>query len=182
MRIAIVGVLSLLVFSSGACKGPYDGVQAEKLPMPKKKPPKEKKEGPLSSEPDTCKADFTANPVQVSKSTRRTANGLAQDADNQMAGIETAPAEQKKAMVLDALSTTTSALRSDPYNPGATFTMAVAYAWAGKKKCSIMMIERLAELSKNPDVVDEATKFAGKVKKHPAFEAFRKDAEAALGN
>jgi hypothetical protein len=179
MRIVIAAALCLLFVN--ACAGPYTGAP-EKLAMPKKKKPKVKPEGPLSSEPDTCKADFTANPVTVSKGTRRTATGLSQDADNQMAGIETAPADQKKGMVLDALSTTNSALKSDPYNPGATFTMAVAYAWAGKKKCSIMMLERLADLAKHPDVVDDATKFAGKVKKHPAFEPFRKDAEAALGN
>jgi hypothetical protein len=180
MRLTFAGVLCLFV--AAACSSPYRD-PAEKLVMPKKKKAKEKPEGPIALEPDACKADFTANATKISNKTRNTATGLAQDADNQLAGIEspTLPKEQKKEMVLQSLSTSTSALRSDPYNPAATFEMAVAYGWAGKKKCAIMMLERLIELSKHPDVVDEASRFAGKVKKHPAFNTFRKEADGALG-
>jgi hypothetical protein len=162
------------------CAGPYSG-DPEVLPVPKVA---KKKAGAVQtgSEPDTCKPNFDAN-AQASprRALRDQAKGFAQDADNTLSGADTADWPKKRNMVLAALATLGDALRMDPYSPSATYEMAVAYAWVGKKKCAVAMLTRLNEIGTGfPDLVPEISKLKQKAKNEAAFEGMRKEADAAL--
>jgi hypothetical protein len=178
MRALASGVLAVFVLSLAACAGPYSG-PSEKLVMPKKKPIKKATAGPVLDE--TCKVDFKDKPRSIpGRDLRRKADGLAQDADNLLAGIETADEAQKKLKAMDAIAKATDALRADPYSPLATYVMARAYGFVGKKKCATEMLTRVKEVGAIAEELDESLKNKAKVKKDPAFEAFRKDAEDAV--
>jgi hypothetical protein len=183
MRAKPWGVLAVAILSVclAACAGPYSA-PPERLVMPKK----EKKKPGAAEAPvfdEKCKADFKKPAEKVrTREQRRRADSLAQDADNLLAGIESASKDQRIAQATDAINKAADALAVNPYSPSATFTMATAYAWAGKKKCATLMLERLKDLSQIPDEVDDAIKYKDKVKTHPSFEPFRKDAEGAVGN
>jgi hypothetical protein len=157
--------------------------------MPKKKPakapPPTESATPLYGglqEPDTCKTDFTAKEQAMPKAAAANrARSTAQDADNTMAGVDKAMGQQRRTMVTDALALLNDALKIDPYSPLATYTMAKAYAAVGKKKCSVLMLERLATLGLHPDLATDVGKMKVRAKTEVVFEPFRKEADGALG-
>lgn len=149
-----------------------------KIGKPKPPDPNAPK-GPV--EPDVCKSNFDGNPQGMpKKALREQAKSFAQDADNQLSGVDTAEWAKKRSMVQQALSTLTDALRMDPYSPSATYQMAVAYAIVGKKKCAVAMLTRLNDLNGIPDLVPEISKLKTKAKTDANFEPMRKEADAAL--
>lgn len=183
MRARLLGVVIAAFVTVGlvACAGPYSG-EPEKLSMPKKKKVKPKAVAEGEGEPDTCKTNFKGDPVKVPpKAKRNEADGYAQDADNLLSGVDKAPPDQKRKQVKDALNRATQALKVDPYSPRAHLVMAAAYAWVGKKKCALAMLERLAELQTIPEEQGDAIKMADKVATEKAFAPFKADAEAAVG-
>jgi hypothetical protein len=176
--------LSLCLFLLIGCVGPYKG-PPEKLSMPKvaKADPNAKKPGAEPTTLDeTCKTDFDGKPFPVAKRQIKLAKSITQDAENKMSEITGADPATKMTTVLASLSLLRDALKADPYSPQATYTMAVSYAHAGKKKCAVLMLERLASLSDIPENVADVTKLKGKVKTEKAFEPFKADAAAALGD
>ncbi len=176
-----------LVAGLTGCVSPYSGT-AESLRMPKKKAPK-----PVAAdtgpglygglnEPDTCKTDFTGKEQAMAKTAAANrARSISQDADNAMAGADRALGAQRRSMVMDALALVNDALKMDPYSPLATYTMAKAYAHVGKKKCAVMMLERLSVLGQHADLAQDVGRMKTRAKTEIAFEPFRKEADAALG-
>jgi hypothetical protein len=171
-----------------ACAAPHTG-PAETLEMPKKKKPKERDPNadktPLYgglSEPDTCIYDNSDKEKPLVKSAQsQKAKIGAQNAENKMAGIDKAVGMQRRNMVVEALGILNEALRIDPYSPQATFTMASAYAYVGKKKCALALLGRLNDLGGFPDLAGDVGKLKARAKADPSFEPFRKEADAALG-
>lgn len=180
---------TFLVAGLVGCVSPYSG-PSESLSMPKKKPPKPATPGDSATplygglqEPDTCKNDFAGKEQSMPKpATANRARSVAQDADNAMAGADKTVGAQRRNMVMDALGLVNDALRIDPYSPLATYTMAKAYALVGKKKCSVLMLERLSTLGQHPDLATDVGKMKTRAKTELAFEPFRKEADGALGN
>ena len=72
------------------------------------------------------------------------------------------------------------ALKTDPYNPYATYTLASIYAQVGKKKCSIAMLTRLNELGKTPELGAAVTELKTRGKTDSSFDGMRKEADGAL--
>jgi hypothetical protein len=179
---------TFLVAGVVGCVSPYSG-PSESLSMPKKKTPKPAgpaEEGtPLYgglNEPDTCRTDFGGKEQALPRPPAvNRARSVAQDADNAMAGAERSAGAQRRNMVMDALALVNDALRIDPYSPLATYTMAKAYAFVGKKKCSLLMLERLAVLGQHPDLAADVGRIRTRAKTEVAFEPFRKEADGALG-
>lgn len=170
-----------------ACASPYSG-PTETLEMPKKKPKKED-DGPPAvpaygglTEADTCKWDFTGKEQPLVKpAAANRAKSITQDAENAMAGVGAAMGMQRRNMVVEALGILNDALRVDPYSPQATYSLAVAYAHVGKKKCSLAMLDRLADLAGFPELAADVGKMKGRASAEAAFEPFRKEADTALG-
>jgi hypothetical protein len=181
LRPCLALVLSVGAAASFGCgPGKYDG-PAEDLVMPRVKPmpekPVAKPTGP--TEPDTCKYNFDNPPVAVAtKGKHDSAKGLANDADNTLSGAATANWQQRRNMVITAISQLNDALKADPYSPAATYEMAAAYAVGGKKKCMIAMLTRLNDIGAIPELAAEVAKLKQKIKTDASFDDFRKEAES----
>jgi hypothetical protein len=185
LRLVLSTVLALAIAAPlASCSSPYDA-KAERLKKPKtkKKPEGEEPdagpEGPVVAEDDQCRTNFFAEPTK-----RRDARGgrsLAGQADGLLLDADRNEGAQRANLIVDALSKLTNALKKDPYGPEPTYKMAVAYAMAGRRSCAIKLLDRLNTLQKHPDVEKEASRAVQRALRDPAFEAFRKDANAALG-
>ena len=166
-----------------ACSGPHSG-KSEKLKKPRKK--ERPKDEPVAEEAgaapaDTkCRVNFFAEPTKKRKA--KAARSMAAQSDRILVEAESeTDADRKVGLIVEAIEKLSNALRKDPYGPLPTFKLAVAYALANKQGCAIALLERLAVLQKHPDVEKEAGRVVKQALKDPAFDGFRKDATAALG-
>lgn len=182
--LAIVAVPAVgLASALSACSGPHSG-KSEKLKKPRKKTRPEGEETTENTEAaldeSACKTNFFAEPVtrRDAKDGRRLANqaeGIIVDADR------AEDDEKKRGLIVEALEKLTSSLKKDPYGPSATYKMAVAYAIARRKSCALAVLERLSALQAHEKVGEEAKRTVQRAVREPAFEAFRKEANTALG-
>ena len=185
MRFAII-ILAMAAFvgtsvAQSGCAHPYSG-KPERLSKPKKKSRPEPTEEEAAAGPvldDKCKADFFGDPTTKRKTSQ--ANGLTQQAEEILSEAEGREGPALISAVTDALSKLRNSLKADPYLPEATYKMAVAYALVGKKGCSLMLLQRLQDLTKMPEVSDKADRIINKALRDQTFDLFRKDADAAMG-
>jgi len=173
--------LLVAVVGLWACGGSSSG-EPEPLFYPKKKDIKTEGARPACPpELDTCKTAFDLPPKWPTPAPRqRQAHSLSQDADNKMAGYGTAGCVDRKKRAYDAVTIVIDALKTDPYNPYATYTLASIYAQVGKKKCSIAMLTRLNELGKTPELGTQVTELKTRGKTDSSFDAMRKEADGAF--
>jgi len=163
------------------CAGPYSGA-AEPLVYPKRKEVKSTSAlAACPPEPDVCKTAFDLKPSYPTNAAKqRQAHGLAQDADNKMEGYGAASCVDRKKKSYDAVTTLSDALRSDPYSPLATYTLASVYAQVGKKKCAQAMLLRLNDLGKQADITAQVGELKTREKTDSSFDGMRKEADGAL--
>jgi hypothetical protein len=174
------GLLASITIAALGCGGPYHRAP-DPAPRISKKPHVEVVVETTPVEvvwDDACAARFSGDPVVAAKQ-RDVAKGQAA-ADEGDARIDRADAAADRpptqlTLLLEAIDEYREALRADNYNADATYGLAVAYAKIRKKGCALEMLERLAELGKNPDLAGarklEALRDA--VDDEPAFDLFR---------
>ena len=68
-----------------------------------------------------------------------------------------------------------------PYNPRATYNLAVAYARARRKECSKALLKRLAALETYPDFQAEAKRMIDSAQEDSTLKLFEKEMLEALG-
>lgn len=182
MRPQLVVAIALglaLAAPAVGCSSPYSG-KAERLKKPKekKRPPDEE---PVAApvEDAKCKTNFFDEPTTDRNA--RDGRRLADQGDTLLGNADRVEGDDRTNLVVEALSKLKNSLKKDPYGPEATFKMAVAYAMVGRKSCALALLERLALLQKHPDVEREATRTVQRALREGAFDPFRKDADAALG-
>jgi hypothetical protein len=184
LRLLLSTVLALAIAAPlASCSSPYDA-KAERLKKPKKKkrpdePDAGPDEGTTVAEDDQCRTNFFAEPTK--KRASRDGRRLAGQADGLLLDAEKTDGARRSNLIVEALGKLSNALRKDPYGPEPTYKMAVAYAMAGRRSCSIKLLDRLNTLQKHPDVDKEAARAVQRALRDPAFEGFRKDANSALG-
>lgn len=169
-----------------ACAGPYVG-KPEKLKTPRKKKKPEKTDEELAAEAavadvqwdDNCRANFFDDPHNRRYAKR--ARPLTAAADSLLGDADELEGAERVETVSQAMSKLRNALKQDPYGPEQTYKLAVAYAMVLKKKCAVMLLERLTELENHPVVGAQATRVISRAMSDTAFDGFRKDADAALG-
>jgi hypothetical protein len=76
-------------------------------------------------------------------------------ADGARAKLKTAQSAEvdrssKEQLVTEAVDDLITALRADPYNVGATYALAGAYARIGRKQCALNMLTRLLQMRPHP--------------------------------
>jgi len=189
IRIITCALFALAVLApSTGCKHPYSGAP-ERLKKPRPKKPK--KDDPAAAPPvvekskaldDKCRTNFFADPERVSRRNANEARNLAKAADNLLVEAERVEeTDERVPIVTDAMSRLRSALEKDPYGPLPTYKLAVAYALVGKKGCALALLERLKSLQDFPPVEGEARRNVKAAVRDLAFDRFRDDARAALG-
>ena len=162
-----------LVIVGGAlgCSGPYAG-----KPSPLVRPVKKKRpQAAAATFDDQCKTDFFADASRVKPRTRDADQLVVQGNRILTSG------DDETATMLDALGKFRSALAADPYQAEATFKMAVVYAQLRKKGCAVALLKRLAELERHPDFERQATLMIQAAQGESSFDAFRDEANAAVG-
>ncbi len=186
LRIATCVLVVFALAASSACKHPYSG-KPERLRKPR---PKRAKKGdadkPLvevkkKALDDKCRTNFFADPGKASRRNAREARSMSKAADRLLVEAEQADEEDRTPIVTDAIRRLSNALRKDPYGPLPTYKLAVAYALIGKKGCALALLERLKLLQSHPPVEREATRSVKRAVRDLAFDKFRDDARAALG-
>jgi hypothetical protein len=178
------GICAVLAVPLEGCRHPYSG-SPERLVRPRKKKRKDKPPEVVqvvqTSADAPCRTNFFGEPARRPRRSPREARDLARQADASLLDAERLDGEQRISSVLQAMSKLGNALRKDPYGPEATFKFAVAYALVGKKTCSLAFLARLNLLQQFPDTEGEAARVIQRALREPAFEGFRKEADAAIG-
>jgi len=88
--------------------------------------------------------------------------------------------QTREDMVTQAVDDLITALRADPYNVEATYSLAAAYATIGRRQCTINLLTRLLQMrphpSKHADVEAHLDKLLGRKQPlDPDFSDMRKD-------
>ena len=180
--LALLVGTAFTVMATG-CAHPYSG-KAEKLKKPRKKkrPPVEvTDEAPAEVVwDDECRANFNDDKKALRRQSRA-ASSLTKQADSMLLEAESMGGPARINTVIDAIGKLKNALKKDQFNPEATFKLAVAYALVRRKGCALRLLERLNELQKMEEVTRKAQLAIKRATKEPAFDGFRKDADAAMG-
>jgi len=169
--------------TTAGCAHPYSG-KPEKLKRPKKKNRPEPTEEDKAAEEVQWDEECRANFFDDKKPKRRSpgaAAGLTKKADELLLAADGQDGAQRIETVVEAMSKLKNALKKDQFNPEATYKLAVAYAMVLKKGCALRLLERLNELQKMEEVARKAELTIKRATKDLAFEGFRKDADAAMG-
>lgn len=187
MILLALGVAVGYAASTTSCAHPYSGTP-EKL----KKPRKKKKPEPTAEETaagaeevvwdEECRTNFFDD-KKPPRRRSRAADSLVKEADSILLEAEDRGGPERINAVIDALSKLENALKKDQFHPEATYKMAVAYALVRKKGCALRLLERLNELQKMEEggVGRKATLTIKRAVNDMAFDGFRKDADAAMG-
>lgn len=133
---------------------------------------------------DCDPVDAKSEPNAMSFDKRSIPEGqrLTSDAQNKLKLAEGAEVERnlREQYTTDAVSDLITALRADPYNVGATYTLAATYARIGRKQCAINLLTRLLEMrphaSKKVEVDANLDKLLGRKQTlDPNFADMRRD-------
>jgi len=115
-------------------------------PEPEPLPPK-----PTATAPKDCApADPKLEPPAIAFNERSIPEGarLAEEAKGKLKLAEGAEVERalREQYTTDGVAQLITALKADPYNVTATYTLAAAYAHMGRYQCSINLLERLIQM------------------------------------
>lgn len=88
--------------------------------------------------------------------------------------------KQKAGQTAEAIDKLRKALVDAPYSAQATYQLAVGYARARRKGCSLAMLKRLAALEKYDDFNADAKRMINEALDNGEFQPFRKDADEAM--
>jgi hypothetical protein len=182
LGLASLGLLLVLIGSTG-CQQLY-GDKPEKLETPskKKKPPEVAAADIPIKYIDDCAADFHADPKTV-RVNKALAAPLASQGDSAIQGADKATDPMAKVgLIKDAINKYINALKQDPYNPEVTLSLARAYDQVLRKGCALAMLKRLGTLTTNPKVAPGAQRTIDSIDDNSGwFKGYRKDAIAAVG-
>lgn len=171
-----------LVFATG-CPHPYSGKPDSLKRMKKKKKPEAE---PGEAKPDEiawddkCRVNFQDDKPPKSRKVKP-AKALSSEADGMLVNAEELDGERRILKVVDAINKLKSALGQDQFSPLATYKLAVAYTLVQKKGCALMLLQRLNDLQRMPEVAREAELVIKRAQLDQTFDPFRKDADAAMG-
>jgi hypothetical protein len=131
-------------------------------------------------EPTDSKSEPNAMPFD--KRSIPEGNRLASDAQNKLRLAEGAEVERtlREQYTADAVVDLNTALKADPYNVTATYTLAATYARIGRKQCAINLLTRLLEMrthqSKKGEVEANLDRLLGRKQTlDPNFAEMRRD-------
>jgi hypothetical protein len=180
--LGVVSVLGLGLSLAAACGG---APQITPPPPPLRPeaeatPPKPKEVVQKDCEP--INADHEAKPLgfderSIPEGTRLAEQGRAKLKTAQSAEVTRLTRED---MITQAVSDFVTALRADPYNVAATYSLAAAYATIGRAQCTINLLTRLLQMrphaAKHAEVEAHLDRLLGRKQVlDPDFAEMRKD-------
>jgi hypothetical protein len=178
-RLGLVAALALCCVASLGCPekqeltAPPPPLRPEAEAAPPRSQAIQKDCEPVDNEPKPLSFDARSIP----EGTRLAEQGKAKLRTGRSAEVTRVTSED---MVTQAVDDFITALRADPYNVEATYSLAAAYATMGRYQCAINLLTRLLQMrphpSKRADVEQHLDKLLGRKQVlDPDFAAMRKD-------
>jgi len=183
-RRVVVAVLALgaLVASGAGCGGKQTPTPPPPPLRPEAEPAPPKQQTVVQKDCEPINPDHEAKPLSfdersIPEGTRLAEQGRAKLKTAQSAEVTKLTRED---MITQAVSDFITALRADPYNVEATYSLAAAYATIGRPQCTINLLTRLLQMrphpSKHADVERHLDKLLGRKQVlDPDFAEMRKD-------
>ncbi|MDX2091012.1 MAG: hypothetical protein SFX73_24345 [Kofleriaceae bacterium] len=123
---------------------------------------------PVAKDCDPIAPDDELKPISFDERSIPEGQKLADQARGELKAAETAESDRatREAYITDAVDHLITALRADPYNVGATYSLAAAYARIGRKQCSLNLLTRMMQMrphaSKHAEVEAQLDKLLGR--------------------
>jgi hypothetical protein len=177
-----LGLVATLALLGAGCGGkpPITPPPPPLRPEPEPPPPKQQtvvQKDCEPSNPDREAKPLSFNERSIPEGTRLAEQGKAKLRTAQSAEVTRLTRED---MITQAVVDFTTALRADPYNVEATYSLAAAYATIGRPQCTINLLTRLLQMrphaAKHGDVEAHLDKLLGRKQVlDPDFAEMRRD-------
>lgn len=179
--LALVLVLGPALFGTGCHEK-----ETPTLPPPPLRPepeaPKAKATPASQKDCDPVDADHEGKPLSFDERSIPEGNRLAEQGKSKLRTAQSAEVTRatREDMITQAVDDFITALRADPYNVEATYSLAAAYATIGRYQCTVNLLTRLLQMrphaSKHADVESHIDKLLGRKQPlDPDFAGMRKD-------
>lgn len=149
---------------------------------PEAEPAPPKAAAAVQKDCDPVDADHEAKPFSFDERSIPEGNRLAEQGRAKLRTAQSAEVARntREDLVTQAVDDFITALRADPYNVEATYSLAAAYATIGRAQCTINLLTRLLQMrphaSKHADVESHIDKLLGRKQAlDPDFAEMRKD-------
>ncbi len=180
IRAAIVLCLATLVGAGCHGKGEITAPPPPLRPDPEPLPTKPKSVVPKDCQPTTAADEL--KPLDFDQRSIPEGARLADEAESLLKTAEGAEVSKslREQYTTDAVQKLITALKADPYNVSATYSLAATYARIGRTQCSINLLTRLLQMrphpSKRADVEHHLDKLLGRKQPlDPNFADMRRD-------
>ena len=182
MRRAVLGIAAALALSGAGCHEkqaltpPPPPLRPEAEPAPPK--------GATTAQKDCeeIKPGEEGKPLSFDERSIPEGNRLAEQGKAKLRTAQSAEVTRatREDMVTQAVDDFITALRADPYNVEATYSLAAAYATIGRFQCTVNLLTRLLQMrqhpSKHAEVEQHLDKLLGRKQVlDPDFSGMRKD-------
>jgi hypothetical protein len=131
------------------------GKQELTAPPPPLRPEAEEKapdRKPVAKDCDATQPEDELKPISFNERSIPEGGRLAEQARAELKTAESAEVDRvtREQYITDAVDHLITALNADPYNVGATYTLAAAYARIGRKQCSLNLLTRMLQMRPHP--------------------------------
>jgi len=177
----VLGALAALALGVGGCHGK----QEVTAPPPPLRPEAEgagAKAATVQKDCEPVEPEREGKPLSFDARSIPEGTRLAEQGKAKLRAAQSAEVTRvtREDMVTNAVSDFITALRADPYNVEATYSLAAAYATIGRNQCTINLLTRLLQMrphpSKHADVEAHLDKLLGRKQVlDPDFAELRKD-------
>lgn len=135
-----VASLSLVACAKGELTPPPPPLRPEAEPAPDTRP--------VAKDCDPVEPSDELKPISFGERSIPEGQKLSDQARAELKAASSAEVDRptREAYITDAVEHLITALRADPYNVGATYTLAAAYARIGRKQCSLNLLQRLIQM------------------------------------
>lgn len=135
-----VASLSLVACAKGELTPPPPPLRPEAEPAPDTRP--------VAKDCDPVEPSDELKPISFGERSIPEGQKLSDQARAELKAASSAEVDRptREAYITDAVDHLITALRADPYNVGATYTLAAAYARIGRKQCSLNLLQRLIQM------------------------------------
>jgi hypothetical protein len=177
-----LGLVAVLAVAGAGCGGKPQVTPPPPPLRPEAEPPPPKQQTVVQKDCEPGNPDREAKPLSfdersIPEGTRLAEQGKAKLRTSQSPEVTRLTRED---MLAQAVVDFITALRADPYNVDATYSLAAAYATIGRPQCTINLLTRLLQMRPHPakhaDVEQHLDKLLGRKQVlDPDFAEMRKD-------
>jgi hypothetical protein len=179
-RLGLAFALAVAALASAACHGKQELTAPPPPLRPEAEPAKSSAHAQKDCEP--VDADHEVKPFSFDERSIPEGNRLAEQGRTKLRTAQSAEVTRgtREDMVTQAVDSFITALRADPYNVEATYSLAAAYATIHRPQCTLNLLTRLLQMrshpSKHTEVEQHLDKLLGRKQPlDPDFAEMRKD-------